>query len=224
MPRFHRVAVDFAASARRLATLFLLLLPMLAAGGIVHADDASEGEYAAATAVVDELHTALLEAMQGGREIGYSGRYEIMAPAVTNLFDTPLIARVILGRHWDELDDSQKDQFIRVFRKLSTATYANQFDRYAGESFEHAGVETLAHGRILVKTEMLQGNGERVRFDYLMHERDENWYIISVVANGVNDLSLKRAEYASVIRSRGFDGLIRELEGKISEYEVAASG
>lgn len=207
---------------RRLCVLPAMLLSVMVIAMPVHAsDDPDESQ---ATAVVDELHSALLETMRGGADAGYHGRYDIMAPVVTDLFDTQLIARVILGRYWDDLDDSDKDQFIDVFRRLSTATYAHQFDRYSGESFTHAGVEPLTRGRLLVKTEMLQGNGDRVRFDYLMHKRDGNWYIISVVANGVNDLSLKRAEYASVIRSRGFDSLIRELEGKISEYEAGTSG
>lgn len=221
MPLYHRVTADLPTFARRLAALLTVSLLLLTASGSLHADDADD--YTTATTVVDQLHARLLEAMQGGQEIGYNGRYEIMEPAVADLFDTPLIARVILGRHWDELDASQKDQFMQVFKKLSTATYANQFDRYSGERFEHVGIEQLAHGRILVRTEMLQGNGERVRFDYLMHEHNGNWYIISVVANGVNDLSLKRAEFASVIRSRGFEGLIRELEGKITEYESAVT-
>jgi phospholipid transport system substrate-binding protein len=222
MANYPELSLSLISAARRLFAAPVVLLYALTVLAPTAAAEAEAPDDA--TAVVDTLHDALLEAMRGGESMGFDGRYDLLAPVVADLFDTPLISRVILGRHWDELDDAQKAEFIELFNQLSTATYANQFDRYAGESFQHAGIEPLTRGRILVKTEMLQSNGDRVRFDYLMHEQDGNWYIISVVANGVNDLSLKRAEYAAVIRSRGYDGLIRELQGKIAEYELAKSG
>jgi phospholipid transport system substrate-binding protein len=45
------------------------------------------------------------------------------------------------------------------------------------------------------------------------------WYIITVIADGVNDLSLKRGEYADVIRKKGFDGLVADIKSKISNME-----
>ena len=52
-----------------------------------------------------------------------------------------------------------------------------------------------------------------------MHENDGQWMIISVIANGVNDLSLKRAEYATVIKNKGFQGLVVDVAGKIADME-----
>ena len=47
------------------------------------------------------------------------------------------------------------------------------------------------------------------------------WMIISVIANGVNDLSLKRAEYATVIKDKGFQGLVADVTDKITNMEDA---
>ena len=38
------------------------------------------------------------------------------------------------------------------------------------------------------------------------------WRIINIVADGVSDLALKRAEYQRVFASGGIDGLVAELE------------
>ena len=40
---------------------------------------------------------------------------------------------------------------------------------------------------------------------------------MNVVAQGVSDLSLKRADYTAVIKTEGFDSLINRLEKKIAE-------
>ena len=49
------------------------------------------------------------------------------------------------------------------------------------------------------------------------------WYIISVIADGINDLSLKRAEYAAIINDKGFTNLVNEIENKIKELSGSST-
>ena len=39
------------------------------------------------------------------------------------------------------------------------------------------------------------------------------------IANGINDLSLKRAEYAAIIKKEGFDALVIRLKQKIQDSQ-----
>jgi phospholipid transport system substrate-binding protein len=57
-----------------------------------------------------------------------------------------------------------------------------------------------------------------VRFDYLLHRSEGRWTILNIVADGVSDLATKRAEYRSVLKARGLDGLIRKLRDQIARY------
>ena len=109
--------------------------------------------------------------------------------------------------------------FIKLFQELSVATYASRFDGYGGEKFVELSAEQLKKGRLLIKTELQRPDDRPVKLDYLMHQRDGEWLIISVIANGVNDLSLKRAEYATVIEDKGFDGLVSDVSAKITNME-----
>jgi phospholipid transport system substrate-binding protein len=52
-----------------------------------------------------------------------------------------------------------------------------------------------------------------------MHNNNGNWYIISVIADGVNDLSLKRVEYSTIIEKNGYEKLVTNIERKIAEIE-----
>ena len=170
-----------------------------------------------AVAVVEELHAALLDVMKKAETLDFQGRYDALAPVIQSRFDTPLIVKVILSRYWNELNEQQQKSFIELFRRLSIATYASRFDSYSGESFKTLGVEQLKQGRLLVKTELTSSDSESVRLEYLMLPNEGKWYIISVIADGVNDLSLKRAEYAAIINDKGFDNLVGEIEKKIQD-------
>jgi phospholipid transport system substrate-binding protein len=172
--------------------------------------------------VITGFHGQLLGVMREAKTLGYQGRYDKLHPLITSLFDTPTIAKVILSRYWKEINDQEKEEFIKLFNELSTATYASRFDGYNGETFVDLGSEELNKGRLLVKTELQQPGDDPVRMDYLMQQNKEGWRIISVIADGVNDLSLKRAEYAVIIREKGFAGLVEEIRKKIKENETGA--
>lgn len=176
-------------------------------------------DYSEANVLVNAIHEKLLYIMQNAENLGYQGRYKMADESITSHFDTPLIAKVIMSRYWNKLDETQKIDFIKLFKELSSATYASRFDGYKGESFVEISTEKLKKGRLLIKTELQRPDDESVKLDYLMHENDGKWMIISVIANGVNDLSLKRAEYATVIKDKGYDGLINDVADKVKELE-----
>lgn len=174
-----------------------------------------------AVAIVEKFHATLLDVMQNAGKLGFQGRYDVLAPAVKSSFDTPLIVEVILSRYWKNLDETQQKNFIDLFNHLSVSTYASRFNSYEGESFKTLGVEELKKGRLLIRTELNRENDKPVKFDYMVQPKDGKWYIISVIANGVNDVALKRTEYTSIIDDRGFDNLVKELETKIKELSTA---
>jgi phospholipid transport system substrate-binding protein len=54
--------------------------------------------------------------------------------------------------------------------------------------------------------------------DYILHRTEDQWRIINVIAEGVSDLALKRAEYAAFLKVKGFDALLMKLNEKIAQY------
>ena len=67
----------------------------------------------------------------------------------------------------------------------------------------------------MVKTEFLRTDDEPVSFNYIVQRENNKWKIISIIANGINDLSLKRADYSAVIQDKGYAVLLTDLEEKI---------
>ena len=177
------------------------------------------GEPGSPAATVERFHGKLLSVMQQAEQLGYQGRYLELEPYINGSFDIPFVANVVLGRYRKQLSEAQKDEFVSLFSRSSTATYASRFDGYDGEEFVEVSRAPLKKGRMLIRTELRRRNDDPVSLDYLLHEKQGKWYIISVSADGVNDLSLKRAEYAAVIKEKGFNGLVKEILSKIVDME-----
>ena len=182
-------------------------------------EKATNDSYASAIEVVEQLHTVLLSVMQAADSMAFSERYTTLEPVISESFDTPVIAKVILSRYWKDLTPQQQENFIQLFNQQTIATYASRFDSFNNDVFMTIKVEQLKKGRILVRTEIRSGSESPVKLDYLMHKNNDQWLIISVIADGVNDLSLKRAEYSTVIKENGFEYLVKNIEKKIAEME-----
>jgi phospholipid transport system substrate-binding protein len=179
---------------------------------------AAIGTDPAAAQVVEKLHAELLEVMKKAKALGYKGRYQRLAPLVISSYDFPFISKLVVGRYWSEFSPEQKEQFVNTFTKLSIATYANQFAGYGGEHFQTISAEESTRGRLLIKTVLIKSNGEEVELDYMLHQKERQWQIINVIAQGVSDLSLKRAQYTSYLKKNGFDGLLQKINDKIKNY------
>jgi len=194
----------------RLFILLFLIINMVEPLPLVSAHPAVD--------VVENLHRTLLIVMKEGNQIGYQGRYDQLAPVITAGFDMPFVAKTVLGRYWETINHEQKSKFVETFSKLSIATYAANFDTYSGERFKTVSEKEVSGGRILVQTQLIKSDGGQVQLDYLLHRVGSQWRIINVVADGVSDLALKRADYTSFLKSKAFDPLLIKLNEKIAQY------
>jgi phospholipid transport system substrate-binding protein len=168
--------------------------------------------------VVDRLHLELLKVMEQADTLGYKGRYQHLEPVIQGCYDLSYIARFAVGRYWKSFSDSQKTAYLDSFRQLSIAIYANRFNGYGGEKFETLSEVPQRKERILVKSALIRSTGEKIELDYLLHHKENRWLIVNVIAQGVSDLSLKRADYTSILKKESIDALIDRINERIGSY------
>ncbi len=177
---------------------------------------ATSSDNQTAVQVVEGLHKLLLESMQAGDKTTCAQRYERLRPYILKSFDFPLIARIILGRYWRKMDEEKRQHFIGAFSNMTIATYAERFDSFSGESFKTLGAGLDQRGHLRIRTVLIKKNGEEISLDYTCRKAGDQWRIVAVSANGVNDLSLKRADYTSFLKDHTIDELIEKIE---DQYE-----
>lgn len=159
----------------------------------------------AAQHAVDDFHATLLEV----RELpAAQDRYERLVPLVSALYDVRGIARFSLGSHWQALNETQREAFTEALGDNISATYANRFGPGGPLAFAAASGSKAARG-IVVRAD-LQTPERQVRLDYFFRRGR----IFNVSADGVNDLTLRRAEYSRMLAEESFAALSEHLSAQ----------
>ena len=181
-------------------------------------------EAAPPRAVIERLYAALLQSMQNADTLGFSGRYENLAPVLTEGFDLAFMARASVGRYWSGMNAGQQEKLADAFERFTVATYAGRFNGYSGERFEIVGEEPGPRDSMVVKTHLIKADGEAIALDYLLRGGETGWRIVDVYLTGrFSELALRRAEYTSVLGRDGFDALLAAIEERIAALEAGAA-
>jgi phospholipid transport system substrate-binding protein len=195
---------------RRAALFALGALAALSIAAPAGAAPASSG----AAEPVRGFYDALLRTMKQGEQLGQDGRFAALEPIVQRSFDIPYMTRVAVGPSWSTLSDAKRQQLIAAFGRYITVTWADRFDSYSGEQLAVDG-ERPYGAAVLVDTRIVKPDGEPVSINYLMRRDGDAWRIGDVYLTGtISELATRRAEFTSVLRSQGVDGLIDALNRK----------
>ena len=185
---------------------------------VAYATESPEPPAAEAVKVVEALHTVVLGVMKEADSLGYQGRCDRLAPVLRNLYDIPFMAQKSVGRYWKGTSEEERQHLLKTFTEFMIANYAGNFDGYSGQVFETLDEEPSTHGTVLVRTRLLDPDGEATQLNYRLRPVDGEWKIIDVYLNGtVSELALRRSEYSSLIQREGFDSLIVALNRKITD-------
>lgn len=191
-------------------------MALLVAGG--SAARAAEGEWAtdSPAATIATLQRGLAALARERPAATLDERYRALEPLILATHNLPYIAEFALRRHWGELSESQRRQFVAAFTRLSVMTYAARFASVSAETFRPAVAgEVDAAGRVQVSTAVARAGQADVTLEYLLQHDTTGWRIVNIVADGVSDLALKRAEYQRVFAAGALEGLLAELDAQV---------
>ena len=164
---------------------------------------------------IDRLNEALLDIMRRADELGYRGRYEVVAPVVRETFDTTFMASKSIGPAWRKLAPEQRARWVDTFEAYTISNLADRFDGFSGETLEIVGDRPASNQTLVVETRLDRPGDDSVGLDYRMRDAGQAWKVIDVYSDGkVSEIALRRSEYASVLRADGIEGLIAAVSGK----------
>jgi len=182
-------------------------LLVVAAFGFFATLASAEPETAGPQATVERLHRAL-EAVS---ETAAEERYRTLEAPVLKTHDLDYMLQLILRGQWEEFSPEQQEQLLARFRELSIWDYANHFGDLEEGQFTITEQRQLNDQRARVSAQ-LDTPKRLVEFVYTLNRDEEGWRIVSVLADGVSELALRRSEYLRHYNAEGFQGLIRALE------------
>ncbi len=175
-------------------------------------------EEISAKQVIEDFQGQLISVMKEGKALGFQGRYDKLDAVVKKSHDLPKIARIVVGKQWEELTPEQQTKLEDAVSRLSVSAYAYNFKDFSGETFSFISEEETGRGGVVIHSNLKIPGDRDVKFDYMMKKKDDTWQIINIIADGVSDLALKRSDYTSVLTREGFDALLAKINEKIESY------
>lgn len=145
-----------------------------------------------------------------------AGIYKLVEQTVVPRFDFTSMTQSAVGRYWRRATEEQRTELTNQFKELLVRTYAVALLGYSGQQIEYLPVRLNAGDTdVLIPTRIPTGTGgPPVPINYRMHQVDGQWLVYDVVIDGISLVTNYRSTFASTVRSRGIDGLIKQLSDR----------
>lgn len=134
---------------------------------------------------------------------------------MSELFDFPEIARRVLGRHWHSLSQSEREEFIQLFRQFLEHAYLPTIALYQGERVRFTG-ESVDGDLAIVQTLVSTRQGREIPVAYRLSQRNERWRIFDISVEQIGFIANYRSQFDQIIRRGSFQELIRRLKQKLA--------
>ncbi|MEZ5934247.1 MAG: ABC transporter substrate-binding protein [Alphaproteobacteria bacterium] len=129
--------------------------------------------------------------------------------------------KLILAKHWRRATEEQRTAYLDLFRPYALDTLASKIrassTRIPLENFEIVKGEPVGKNDVLVSTDLFWPGYPPYRLDWRLRDEDGGGKLqaIDVMVEGVSMVVTQRAEFASVIERRGFDGLLDQMRSQV---------
>jgi phospholipid transport system substrate-binding protein len=148
-------------------------------------------------------------------------RHQLVKEIVDRRFDYREMAKRSLGPTWHKLNNSQRDEFVRLFANLLEASYSDKIDRYAKHvKIDYTG-QSVDDGYAEVRTVVVRPN-DRIPLTYRLFNAPGSWMVYDVIIEGVSLVNNYRSQFARVIHESSYAELVRRLRTKVNEQKSGA--
>ncbi len=143
-------------------------------------------------------------------------RRRLMEKIVGERFSYEEMAKRSLGAQWAKLDEKQRAEFVDLFKRLLTNSYADKIEGYSGEQVHYLN-ERKEEDYAEVRTKITSGKAE-IPLDYRLLNKGGDWRIYDVVIDGVSLVNNYRGQFTKIIRTSGYDDLVKQLRDKSDQF------
>jgi phospholipid transport system substrate-binding protein len=134
-------------------------------------------------------------------------------------FNFTRMARIAMARNWRSATPEQQKAIAAEFKTLLVRTYSTALVNYKDQKIDYKPLRAKPEDdEVTVKSEVKpSGSTQPVDIDYEMEKTPIGWKVYDVKVGGVSLVTTYRDTFASEVRERGIDGLIKSLAAKNRE-------
>jgi phospholipid transport system substrate-binding protein len=195
-----------------------LVSALLAAGTPARAGEPTDQLKASVERVIRILEDPALKGDAMTRERRAAIRQE-----AAQIIDFGETARRALGRHWQNLGEAERQEFVALFTDLMERAYISRLELYSGERIAYAG-DSMDGDTATVRTRFVTKRGVEIPADYRMLRRGDRWQVYDVLVEGVSLVANYRTQFNRIIQTSSYEELIRKMKAGPAEFQAPAQG
>ncbi len=136
-----------------------------------------------------------------------------IATLLDDRFDTPLIARALLGRYWKRVASEQRDFYVQAFDKYAAQWIGSHIHAINGKDITILRANRRNKREVIVNTRILPEKGAPTLLEWRIRNRkDGSPKIVDVAIEGVSLFSTMRSEFQKITSEQGIEALIARIE------------
>lgn len=151
------------------------------------------------------------------RQMGLPERRRKLRDLAENHFEFPQMARSAIGYHWNDLSDSQREEYTRLFSAFIEAAYLDKIQGYVDLEFQFVGQTITGSHYAEVTANVLQPDSEPINIKFELQREPGGWKIYDVLIDGISMVENYRNQFDRVIKRNGFNVLMSEMRLKEKE-------
>ena len=130
-------------------------------------------------------------------------------------FDYEEMGKRTLAAHWKKLNPGQQEEFVKLFQRFLSNSYAGNIDGYSGEKIEY--IKERHKGNFAeVQTKVISSKS-KLPLDYRLLDKTGEWRVYDVIIDGVSLMKNYRGQFARIIKTSSYDGLLEKLRTKANQ-------
>jgi len=135
-----------------------------------------------------------------------------------DVVDVDGLGRFTLGSSKKDLNETQLKKYIEVFRVFFAKNISSRLQNYSDQNIKVTGSKKISDNYVLVNSKMVsKKDNQEIKIDWRVFNINNKLVIRDLVVEGLSLAKTQREEFASILASKGFDGLMANLNEFISK-------
>ena len=166
---------------------------------------------------IEKTVEEILTILRSKKDNDWNATRQRISAIIQKRFDFQEQSRLVLGDHWQERSDAEKDHFISLFSTIQEHVYLNRLEDYSGETVQFTK-KIVKEDKALVFSAIVKDQ-EEIPIVYRMSQKEDKWLVYDVIIDGVSLVKNYRQQFSSILEKETYTDLVHDMEEKIKKIE-----
>ena len=151
------------------------------------------------------------------KSLNADAKYHKLSQMFIDNVDTKWISRFVLGANYRSLTPEQQEEFADLYTKFLVNVYVPKFKDYHKDKVIIQDVDSSQENVVKVNTILDRHEKEDVKINYMLKINSDRIMLFDIVAEDISMITTHRAEFSSLYAERGYDGMKKYIQDKLSK-------